>query len=136
MLDDRTAAKRDLDQVLHPLWNNHNNRAGWAAYLGHEPGQASEPAYAVAARRLDLSGLPPAWIGVGEIDLFFEEDRTYAERLSAAGVECQLHPVPGAPHGFPVVAPQAPLSRDFSAASCRFLARTLGLELAQDDFSV
>ena len=40
MLDDRTAARTELDAVKHRLWNNRANRAGWTAYLGHEPGRA------------------------------------------------------------------------------------------------
>ena len=35
------------------------------------------------------AGLPPAWIGVGDLDLFFEEDLEYARRLEAAGVPCR-----------------------------------------------
>lgn len=34
MLDDRTAARRELDQVQHRVWNNAANRTGWGAYLG------------------------------------------------------------------------------------------------------
>jgi acetyl esterase/lipase len=52
-----------------------------------------------AARRDDLAGLPPAWIGVGDIDLFHAEDVAYAERLTAAGVPCDLVVVPGMYHG-------------------------------------
>lgn len=128
MLDDRTAANRDLGQIKHPLWNNQNNRGGWKAYLGHDPGQPSEPAYAVAARRQDLAGLPPTWIGVGDIDLFYRENRLYAERLNSAGVSCKLHVVPMAPHGFQVVVPSAPISRDFHEKNYQFLIRSLGLQ--------
>lgn len=131
MLDDRTALNRELDSIKHPLWNNHNNRGGWTAYLGHDPGQPTETAYAVAARREDLSGLPPAWIGVGDIDLFFEENRLYAERLNSAGVSCDLHQVPMAPHGFQMVVPQAQISRDFYDQNYQFLKRTLVLEPEQ-----
>ncbi len=127
MLDDRTAANRDLDQIKHPLWNNQNNRGGWSAYLGHDPGHPNEPEYAVASRREDLSGLPPAWIGVGDNDLFFDENRVYAERLNSASVCCDLHLVPMAPHGFQVVVPQAQVSRDFYDQNYKFLVRTLEL---------
>jgi len=129
MLDDRTAANHDLDGIQHPLWNNLNNRGGWTAYLGHEPGQSREPEYAVASRRNELSGLPPAWIGVGEIDLFFNENRIYAERLQAAGVPCEFHPVPMAPHGFQAVAPKAEVSKTFIESADRFLSRRLQLSL-------
>ena len=131
MLDDRTAADRSLDELAHPLWDNHNNRGGWTAYLGHEPGQPAEPEYAVASRREDLSGLPPAWIGVGDIDLFYRENSLYAERLNSAGVSCKLQVVPMAPHGFQVVAPNAPMSRDFCEKIYRFLIQTLNLKLEE-----
>jgi acetyl esterase/lipase len=53
---------------------------------------------AAPARRLDLSGLPPAWIGVGGLDLFHDEDVAYARRLRAAGVPVELHVEPGTYH--------------------------------------
>ncbi|WP_327697995.1 alpha/beta hydrolase [Streptomyces sp. NBC_00459] len=112
MADDRTAARRELDQVQHRVWNNAANRFGWGAYLGAEPGGPDTPDYAVAARRTDLRGLPPAWISVGDIDLFTEECRTYAERLREAGVDCAFDLVPGAPHGFETWAPDTRISRE------------------------
>jgi acetyl esterase/lipase len=100
MLDDRTAALRELDGVRHPVWTNALNRIAWGAYLGAPPGGDALPAYAAAARRTALAGLPPAWIGVGSIDLFHDETLAYAAALRAAGVGCTLDVVPGAPHGF------------------------------------
>lgn len=113
MLDDRTAARRELDAVAHPVWNNRLNRLGWRTYLGVEPGAAQIPAYASAARREDLAGLPPAWIGVGDVDLFCAEDRIYAERLRAAGVAVAFEEVAGAPHGFEAWAPDMPIARSY-----------------------
>jgi acetyl esterase/lipase len=78
MLDDRTAAERKLDATKHILWNNTSNRMGWRSYLGVEPGAASTPEYAVPSRRADLAGLPPTWIGTGDIELFYDENRAYA----------------------------------------------------------
>ncbi|MCE7795841.1 alpha/beta hydrolase [Sphingobium sufflavum] len=100
MIDDRTAARIDLDQIGHRLWSNRNNRTGWEAYLGREPGAVDPPPYAAAARRTDLAGLPPAWIGVGTVDLFCEEDRVFADRLREADVDVTFRLVDGAPHGF------------------------------------
>jgi len=100
MLDDRTAARRNLDAEQHFVWDNRMNLFGWRAYLGNEPGGSSAPPYAVPARRDDLTNLPRAWIGVGDIDLFFEEDVAYSQRLTEAGVSVTLDVVPGAPHGF------------------------------------
>jgi acetyl esterase/lipase len=100
MLDDRTAARRELDAVRHHVWDNALNRIGWRAFLGTAPGGGDVPPYAAAARRTDLSGLPASWIGVGSVDLFHDEDRAYAAGLRAAGVDCTLDVVPDAPHGF------------------------------------
>ena len=42
--------------------------------------------YIVGPARLEASGTaPPAWIGVGDLDVFYDEDVDYAERLKAAG---------------------------------------------------
>lgn len=71
------------------------------------------PNYAVPARREDLSGLPPAWIGVGSMDLFHDEDAAYAQRLSATGVKCELVVIPGAFHGFDAFNSQIPVVREF-----------------------
>ncbi|VWX52124.1 alpha/beta hydrolase [Novosphingobium sp. 9U] len=100
MLDDRTAAHRNLDALAHPVWDNDLNRFGWSSYLGREPGAVEVSSHASPARHEDLSGLPPAWIGVGAIELFHDEDVAYAQRLEAAGVPAALEVVPGAPHGF------------------------------------
>ena len=121
MLDDRTAARRELDRVRHRVWHNAANRTGWGAYLGTGPGGPHTPDYAVASRRAELSGLPPAWISVGDIDLFADECRTYAERLRAAGVGCDFDLVPGAPHGFETWAPDTRIAQELLERSRAWL---------------
>lgn len=113
MLDDRTAAQRDLDQVGHFLWNNKANRAGWSAYLGAPPGSPGIQAWAAPARRTDYGGLPPAWIGAGTVELFHDEDRAYAAGLAAAGVHATFDEVPGAPHAFESIAASAPVTKAY-----------------------
>jgi acetyl esterase/lipase len=113
MLDDRTVLRSDIDASRLRLWNNRSNRFGWTSYLGAEPGGANPPAYAVPARRSDLAGLPPAWIGVGTCDLFHDEDVDYARRLREAGVACALKVVPGAFHAFDRVRGDAAVTREF-----------------------
>lgn len=132
MLDDRTGARRDLDSAQHWIWNNRANRAAWSWYLGRPAGAEEVPRYAAAARYEDLAGLPAAWIGVGGVDLFLDEDRRYAERLRAAGVECELYIAPMAPHGFEVLVPEAPISREYFSAYYRFLRATLRLGAPAD----
>jgi len=114
MLDDRSAAKPK--NLNYRLWSPSSNRFGWAAYLGD-----ADPQVAVPARRDDLSGLPPAWIGVGTHDLFLDEDLAYAERLTAAGVPCHVEVVPGAFHGFDLIAPKAQVSQAFFSSQCASL---------------
>ena len=63
---------------------------------------------------------------MGDVDLFLEEDRRYAERLIEAGVGCELHIVPMAPHGFEMLAPEASLTREFFRSYCEFLRKALG----------
>lgn len=127
MLDDRTAARVELDAIKHRVWNNTNNRGGWSWYLGHDVGEPELAEYAAPARRKDLSGLAETWIGVGDVDLFCEEDTLYAERLREAGVNCELEIVEGAPHAFETFAPTAPITIDFMASNDRFLRRVLKL---------
>lgn len=118
MLDDRSAAAPD--DPGYRLWNPRSNRFGWTAYLGQ-----TDPQVAVPARREDLRGLAPAWIGVGTNDLFHDEDLAYAERLTRAGVPCQVEVVPGAFHGFDMVAAKAPVSQSFFASQCASLRAAL-----------
>jgi acetyl esterase/lipase len=127
MLDDRTAARRELDQLRHYLWNNTSNRAGWRAYLSQDPGGPTTPVYAVPSRRTDLSGLPPTWIGAGDVELFYEEDRAYATALQTAGVDCTLDVVPGAPHAFEALAASTKLALDYKARAQQWLERSLTL---------
>jgi acetyl esterase/lipase len=103
MLDDRTVTRTDMDTRGVRVWSPGSNRYGWTSYLGVEPGSAEVPDYSVAARREDLTGLPPAWIGVGTLDLFYDEDLAYADRLADAGVPVSLDVVSGAFHGFDVL---------------------------------
>jgi acetyl esterase/lipase len=125
MLDDRTVT-RDVDDHHCRLWNNKANRFGWQSYLGIVPGAPEVSGLAAPARHDDLSGLPPAWIGVGNFDLFYDEDVLYAERLRAAGVKCEVEVVPGAFHGFDVVATKAAVTAQFREAQLRALTGALG----------
>ena len=120
MLDDRTVDP-SLDQPGFRLWNTASNRIGWKSYLG-----GADPAMAVPARRADLGGLPPAWLGVGTLDLFHDEDLAYAARLNSAGVPCEVHEVPGAFHGFDGIAPKVAVSQAYFDSKCESLARALG----------
>lgn len=125
MLDDRTAARTDHDLPGVRVWSRASNHYAWSAYLGQAPGLPGVPSYAAPARREDLTGLPPAWVGVGTLDLFHDEDVRYAERLREAGVPCELDIVEGAFHGFDALLPHKPVSSAFWRAQAAALGRAL-----------
>jgi acetyl esterase/lipase len=110
MLDDRTASVDALPQALL-TWDYDDNLTGWRALLGDTAGGDDVSAYAAPARADDLSALPPAYIDVGGLDIFCDEDLTYARRLVAAGVPTEFHLHAGAPQGFEMFAPHADLTR-------------------------
>ncbi len=125
MLDDRTSSGSHPADHSHLVWNQESNRFGWEAYLGAPCGSADLPSYAVPSRRDDLSGLPPAWIGVGSLDLFHAEAEAYARQLQACGVACELYPVPGAYHGFDQFAQRSQVVQDFRQAQIEAMRRNL-----------
>jgi acetyl esterase/lipase len=121
MIDDRTGS---VGQA-HPyagefVWQAASNRYAWAALLNDAPGGDSVSPYAAASRAPNLAGLPPAFIAVGALDLFVDEDIDYARRLIHAGVPTELHVYPGAFHGYQLLAPHARVTlqaeQDASAA--------------------
>ena len=125
MLDDRTCTHSDP----HPftgefIVNAATNHFCWTSLLGQAPGGQDVPPYAAPARYEDLSGLPPAFIATGALDLFLEEDLEYARRLLRAGVPVELHVYPGAFHAFnawPSSQVAANARRDSQAALARAL---------------
>jgi acetyl esterase/lipase len=125
MLDDRTTRRTDLNTLKVRVWTPKSNRYGWSSYLGDTVAGPDVSPYTAAARREDLTGLPPAWIGVGTLDLFHDEDVEYARRLNDCGVPCHLDVIPGAFHGFDVVFPKAEISREFWRRQARALKDAL-----------
>jgi acetyl esterase/lipase len=98
MLDDRTAPDPELAPFA--TWGYEDNLTAWTALLGEQVGGPGVSPYAAPARAADLAGLPPAYVEVGQLDVFRDEDLAYAQRLSAAGVDVEFHLHPGAPHEF------------------------------------
>ncbi|OOM30499.1 alpha/beta hydrolase [Clostridium beijerinckii] len=75
MIDDRniTPSSYEISKENFPkLWNREQNQLAWSMYLGNI---ASEevPSYAAPIRARNFTGLPPAYICVGELDLFRDE---------------------------------------------------------------
>ena len=107
MLDDRNVTPSSHEITDVGIWDREGNIQAWAWYLGGKKADA----YAAGSRATDLSGLPPAYIGVGELDLFRDEDIEFATRLMQAGVPTELHVYPGHYHASEVFAPDAELSQ-------------------------
>jgi acetyl esterase/lipase len=123
MIDDRNTTPSS--HLVTKVWTRETNFLGWRCYLGHEPGTDDVSLYAAPARAEDLRGLAPAFIGVGTLDVFRDENIEYARRLLAAGVPTELHVYPGAPHGFEGLAPQAAVSQRFSRDIADALRRAM-----------
>lgn len=96
-LEDRLAAPEDDNPCTGEfVWTRANSAYCREAYLG----DGNPSPYASAARATDLSGLSPAYIAVGSLDLFVDECLAYAARLTRAGVPVELIVYPGAFHAF------------------------------------
>jgi acetyl esterase/lipase len=121
MLDDRHEvpdwAKRSGIQ-----WAYEFNALVWRMFIGSSAGGPDVPAHRAPARAVDLSDLPRAYLEVGELDTVRQDSEEYAARLREAGVEAELHVMPGAPHGFDLVAPRSSLTRRAFAERLRLLS--------------
>ncbi|MED7926663.1 alpha/beta hydrolase [Nonomuraea sp. LP-02] len=126
MLDDRDATHSSEQHADAVVWNRSANRYGWQALLGERAGGPDVSPYAAPARAEDLSGLPPAFIDVGEVEVFRDEDMDYASRLARAGVSTEFHLYPGAFHGFDMMVPDAALSRRARETRIAALRRAYG----------
>jgi acetyl esterase/lipase len=126
MLDDRTAQRHELDGVGHYVWNNKANQYGWNSYL-RTVDRNSPPPYASPARRTDLSGLPPTWLYVSDIELFHDEVVDYADRLKAAGVDTTFEIVPGVPHAVETTAKDTQAARTILAKGRAWLKDRLAV---------
>ncbi len=124
MIDDRTGS---IDVEIDPklgefVWTKANNQYGWISYLGKTaPDKAIIP-----ARTGNLTNLPPTWIGVGDLDLFFTENKSYAQGLIDANISVTFDVYKGAPHAF-YLGPDSSLSRKFETDFMNALSRGLGI---------
>ncbi|RFU93256.1 MULTISPECIES: alpha/beta hydrolase [Citrobacter] len=128
MLDDRTGSVGNVpSHIGRIIWTPAANRFGWASFLGVQPGTAAVPRAAVPARTDDFTRLPPAYICVGSVDLFVEENIRYAGRLIDAGVPAELLVVPGGFHGFDLSSPDAQVVKTFNNAKLVALRKAFSI---------
>jgi acetyl esterase/lipase len=122
MIDDTQTTESSSWDV--PIWSPAANTFGWKAYLGDLYG-GDVPPTAAAKRATNFEGLPPAFIMVGSVDGFLDEDVEYATRMNRAGVPTELHVYPGAPHGFDSFAPGTLVAKRARQAATEWLNRHL-----------
>jgi acetyl esterase/lipase len=120
MLDDR--ATRVIEEKLPFLtWSENDNSTAWDALLGRDAGTDDVSPYAAPARMQDLSKLPKTYIEICELDLFFSEGVNFLSRLANADIQVEAHLLPGVPHAFDVLAPEAGVSQRMLAARSAFI---------------
>ena len=122
MLDHRTGTPENYGDPLvgEFVWTRESNQFGWSCYLGSHPAQAPH----VPAMVSDVKGLPPAWMFTVSLDLFRDENISYAQRLLAAGVDTELVVMPGACHGFQLL-PNTSLGKRYVNTHLEALGRAL-----------
>lgn len=69
----------------------------WQQYLDSDT--MDPPASAIPARQ-HVEGLPPTWLGVGDLDPLLDDTLAMHQRMVDAGVRCTLRRYPGLPHAF------------------------------------
>ncbi len=126
MIDDRHDTPSGHEITRPTVWNREVSLKAWQMYLGEAFGSDEVSPYAAAARAGDLSGLPPALVTVGTLDLFRDENIDYAQRLMAAGVPTDLQVYPGMYHGAEMSVMDAAVSIRMRTAYRDALLRAIG----------
>ncbi|KQX48743.1 alpha/beta hydrolase [Paenibacillus sp. Root444D2] len=122
MIDDRNVTPSSHEITDPAVWNRANNLAAWKMYLGeHADGDISP--YAAPIRAKDLTGLPPTYTCVGQLDPFRDETIEYVARLAQAGVDVEFQLYPGCYHAFEHVVPEAEVSQRTRNGYANALAR-------------
>lgn len=120
-----TPASHQYDGI--GTWQRDANLLAWSCVLGDDLAFSEDaPAYAAPSRAADLAGLPPAYIEVGEAEMFRDEDTEYARRIWATGGRAELHVWGGGAHGFDMYMPDAEITRAALAARASWLRRVWG----------
>ena len=113
MLDDRTL---EDNEAIAPfaVWTTDDNITGWTALLGAEQmgKQDQQVSHLAAPARVEsVTGLPPTYMEIGELDIFRDECIAYAMSIARQNISIEFHLYPGVPHGFEMFAPDTALTR-------------------------
>lgn len=121
MLDCRNETESSKQILNIGVWDREMNVFAWEAYLRDVKGEI--PDLAVPAMAKDLSGLAPAFLAVGTMDVMRDETIEYSQQLAAAGVRSELHLYPGMVHVFDSLVPHSEATKDFLSARADALKR-------------
>ncbi|MBQ8051419.1 MAG: alpha/beta hydrolase [Bacteroidaceae bacterium] len=111
MLDCRTGGPESVSNnpfAGEMVWTRELNQLGWTTLKGQQDIAPEDLPYYSPALASDLSRLPHAFVIVGNMDLFVDEDIAYAERLMNSGIPTELYVVPGVYHAFDMAKPASP----------------------------
>ena len=134
MLDYRTGGENDIYKNEYTggcVWSKENNVFGWGKLIEGQDKELSaeemiyfSPAVATVEQ---LKGLPETFMIVGSLDLFCDEDISYAQKLMEAGVFIEFYMEPGVPHAYEYLE-WTPQARRFIELRNHATARMLGAE--------
>ena len=107
------------------VWCRDNCEKSWEKVLspGKMPSEFESPALAK-----DLTGLPPLFSYIGQLDPGRDENIAYWTRLMDAGVPCEYHVFPGCYHCFELSVPEADFSKTAYELSYAALKRAFYTE--------
>ena len=106
---DYTLDSLSAHEITDPkVWCRYNCKKSWEHFLpvGRMPNEYDSPALAK-----DLTGLPPLFSYIGQLDPGRNENIAYWNRLMDAGVEVEYHVFPGCYHCFELGVPDADYSK-------------------------
>ena len=119
MIDSSNTSNSSREITNVGVWDRSTNIDAWNWYLNGN--QADE--YAAPAQAKNLAGLPQCYSDVGSFDLFLDENSSFFERLSGAGVSTEFHVFHGAFHGSENLAPESELSKKIWESRLGAIAR-------------
>lgn len=129
MLDYRTgtsASPYNSSLTGEFVWTAKSNQFGWAKLRGNKNISEKEMPYFSPAMVKDVSNSPKTFMIVGTLDLFVNEDIDYANKLIQAGVETELHVIPGVVHGYQNLVPTSPQALEFTRLRNAAIQRMIG----------
>ena len=129
MIDDRNVTPSSYEineENLPKAWNREANEIAWKMYLSNNASDQISY-YAAPSRAKDLTGLPPAYTCVGQLDPFRDETLEYVARLAQAGVPVEFHLYPGCFHGFDSIFNNVEISRRARSEYINALSQALNM---------